>query len=167
VESVIADAGFGGGDAVDQVLMDAGYMGDSHLDPATKAEIEHTIEFEEDARAQYRRFGRTARSVDELERNVDAALSRRWGGISVAGTTSSSGAVEIADEPNPYLRNATELHEAVHHATVQEGIARFGEDTPEYNRWFNNPRNWAADEVNAYTAGINYLRGVLLITGGP
>jgi len=126
-----------------------------------KEELKNALKFAIDARAAYRRYGRTARTVEELEEKVDAFLKRKYGEIEVAGTTNSSGDVVINDDPNPYTKEATRRHEEVHRRTVLGGIERYGRDTPEYNSWFNNPRNWAADEVKAYSAEIKYMRQTL------
>jgi len=126
-----------------------------------KEELENDIRFSKDARAAYGRFGRIARTVEQLEAMVDAFLTRRYGQIQVAGTTSSSGQVQIRPDPNPYRVEATRRHEEVHRQTVLAAIARYGANTPAFRRWRDNPRIWAADEVKAYSADIRYMQQVL------
>jgi hypothetical protein len=120
-----------------------------------------SIKFAIDARAAYIRYGRRARTVRELEDRVDAFLKRKYGDVVIAGTTDSSGNVEIKDDPNPYTKEASVRHEAVHRRTILAGIERYGKDTPEFTRWYQNPRRWAADEVKAYSAEIKYMRQTL------
>jgi hypothetical protein len=68
-------------------------------------------------------------------------------------------------DPNPLTRQGTFKHELVHQQTALTGTAMFGgKDTPAFVKWWNNPQNYAADEVSAYTAGIRYLQQVLLFT---
>jgi len=127
-------------------------------------EVNTTIEFQKDARAAYEKYGPTAKTVNELENNVDKTLSKKWGEIEVAGTTNSSGNVEIKPDPNPYTREATRRHENVHRQTTMEGVAKYGKDTPAFKKWWYNPQRWASDEVKAYSAGISYLEEVLRTT---
>lgn len=96
-----------------------------------------------------------------MENEVDAYLTKRYGGIETAGTTSSSGVVEIKPDPNPFTREGTRRHEAVHKQSRDALAAQYGEDTPAFNEHWLNPQRWAADEVNAYSAGISYLQDVI------
>jgi len=68
--------------------------------------------------------------VEELEQNVTKTLEKKYGKIGTAGSTNSSGKVEIKSDPNPYTREATVRHERVHQQTVEAGIAKYGKDTP-------------------------------------
>jgi len=122
-----------------------------------RQEVVDTIKFQKDARSAYEKFGPGAKSVEELEQNVTKTLEKKYGEIGTAGSTNSSGQVEIKPDPNPYTREATARHEGVHKATVEAGIAKYGKDTPAFKQWFYNPQNWARDEVKAYSAGIAYL----------
>jgi RHS repeat-associated protein len=126
-----------------------------------KQEVERTIEFQKDARAAYRKFGRTAKTVEELEAEVTKSLEEKWGKTEVAGTTNSSGEVEIKPDPDPYTREATKRHEDVHRKTTESGIAKYGRNTAAFYQWWYNPQRWATDEVNAYSAGIAYLEQAL------
>lgn len=132
-----------------------------------KQEVIVTIQFQKDARAAYEKFGPGAKSVEELEENVNKELAKKYGEIGTAGSTSSSGQVEIKPDPNPYTREATARHEEVHKETVEAGIAKYGKDTPGFKQWYNNPQNWAKDEIKAYSAGIAYLEQSLRKMDGP
>jgi hypothetical protein len=126
-----------------------------------KKQIEGDIQFDKDARAAYQKFGPTAKSVKELEEKVKAELTKKYGAIGVAGTTDASGKVEVKPDPNKYRVEATNVHERVHQQTTLEGIAKYGAGTPAFKAWRNNPQNWAADEVKAYSADIKYMQDVL------
>jgi hypothetical protein len=122
-----------------------------------RKEVVGTITFDKDARAAYGRFGPAAKTVEALEERVTKALEAKYGRIGTAGSTESSGKVEVKPDPNPYTREATARHEAVHQQTVEAGIAKYGQDTPAFRQWYYNPQNWAKEEVKAYTADIKYL----------
>lgn len=53
------------------------------------------------------------------------------------------------------------MHEAVHRQTIMEGIAKYGDHTPAFNKWYTDPKRWAADEIKAYSADIKYMENVL------
>lgn len=118
-----------------------------------KEDINDKIRFARDARDAYRRFGRRANSVEFLNRIVRAFLEEKYGEIRVAGLTDSQGHITIIDD-TPQTR----AHEEAHRRDLLEGQRRFGVDTPAYNKWYNNPRNYAAREVRAYAAGILNLQ---------
>lgn len=130
-------------------------------------QVRRAIEFQKDARAAYQKFGPTAKSVKELEASVDKSLEEKYGPIGTAGTTDSSGNIEVKPDPNPYTRNATRQHERVHQQAVREGIAKYGKDTPAYYKWYLNPQRWAENEVKAYSAGIRYLEQSLREMNAP
>jgi RHS repeat-associated protein len=132
-----------------------------------KQDVVDTIKFQKDARAAYEKFGPGAKSVEGLEQDVTKTLEKKYGEIGTAGSTNSSGKVEIKPDPNPYTREATTRHERVHQQTVVAGIAKYGKDTPAFKQWFYNPQNWAKDEVKAYSAGIAYLEQSLRKMDGP
>lgn len=167
VESYLASQGYSGGDAVDHFLAkqgDLGWTGPEPVDPDVLAEAADTESFQEDARAAYQRYGTRAQSVDQLESEVDRALSSKYGRVGIAGNTSSSGQVQVAYDPNPLTRDATTAHEDVHAATTAYGRATYGAGTQAFNKWWTNPQNWAADEVNAYSAGIHSLQTAILFS---
>jgi len=112
--------------------------------------------------AAYEEFGPTAKTVDQLERNVKKEVEKECDcKLGVAGTTNSSGKVDVKPDPNPYRVKATEVHEAVHEKAVKNAIAKYGENTPAFNKWYLNPHRWAANEVRAYSADIKYMEQVI------
>jgi hypothetical protein len=132
-----------------------------------KKEVERTIQFQKDAREAYRKFGPTAKSVKELEDKVTKYLEKKYGKIETAGTTDSSGNIEMKFDPDPYTREATARHEGVHHQTILSGIALYGKGTDAYNAWYLDPQRWAEDEAKAYSAGIAYLEESLSEMNAP
>jgi hypothetical protein len=66
----------------------------------------------------------------------------------------------IAPNPNPYTKESTRRHEAVHHHTIAQGIKKYGQNTPAFIRWYANPKRFAEDEVKANSASIEYLQGL-------
>lgn len=101
----------------------------------------------------------TERSARDLEARVKVDVQHRCRcEIGVAGSTDSEGNVTVNENENPWRTEATRRHEAVHKATQEWGKARFGStEDPRFKRWWNNPRNWAADEIKAYATEILYM----------
>jgi RHS repeat-associated protein len=155
-------------DEVDKFLAENGYVGEPEYesaDPAVLARVQRALEFQTAARAAYAAVGPTGTSADQVNSAVDEILSRKYGAIGTAATTNSSAEIEMNYDPNPLTRQGTFKHELVHQQTALTGTAMFGgKDTPAFVKWWNNPQNYAADEVSAYTAGIRYLQQVLLFT---
>jgi hypothetical protein len=135
-------------------------------DPAVLAEVESTLRYKQSAQAAYEQVGPTGTSSDQVEAATDRILEHEYGSPPTsAATTSDSGDIEQDYDPNPLTRQASMKHELVHQGTSSEGAAMFGGvDTPAYNKWWYNPQNWAADEVAAYGAEIQYLQQSVLFT---
>jgi RHS repeat-associated protein len=161
VESVLADGGYTGGDPIDRALWDDGDVGEPPNPDGTKQQLEDRLASNDRMSARYAKFGPQASTVDQLEDMVRGDITRDGGTATVAGTTDSSGSTETAYDPNQYRRQSTQLHEDVHANTTATGIAMYGRGTPEFNNWYYNPQNWAADEVAAYAASGTYLRTVI------
>jgi hypothetical protein len=128
-----------------------------------KQEAKTNLEVMKELRAAFKRYGPKAKSAEELRRDVKAKVESQCDcTIGVAGSTDRHAHVDVSDKiENPYLRDATVAHEAVHKQWVQMGIATYGQDTPELNKWFTNPQNQAQTEVEAYSAGISSLENSL------
>jgi RHS repeat-associated protein len=109
----------------------------------------------------FRRYGPIARDVTELKAMVKAYVERRCHCRTVvAGTTSSTGQVTVTQDENPYRTEATRRHEEVHRQTTLQGHRMYGSGAA-FDRWWYNPRNWAADEIKAYSTEIRYMQQVL------
>ncbi|HEX7316773.1 MAG TPA: RHS repeat-associated core domain-containing protein [Pyrinomonadaceae bacterium] len=126
-----------------------------------KSQLEADIEFDRDAAAAYAKAGETAKSVAELEKMVDEILTPKYGKPKIAGYTTADGKSKVKKDPNPYRVKATAVHEKVHREAAREGIAKYGKGTKDFNRWWNDPKRFAANEVKAYTADIEYMQRVL------
>jgi hypothetical protein len=130
-----------------------------------KQQIESQIQFDKDARAAYIKFGSNSKNYLELEKNVTNMLENKYGkgSIEAAGYLDpSSGKTVVLDDPNPYTREATRLHECDHQKRNVEAIAKYGYNSPAHKKWYYDPKNWADREVKAqYTVSITYLEQIL------
>ncbi|MFL6253577.1 MAG: RHS repeat domain-containing protein [Pyrinomonadaceae bacterium] len=126
-----------------------------------KEELAGDVEFEKDIRAAYAKAGRKAKSVDDLEDMVAVIMYPKYGDLDIVGYTDKSGQKTVYKDPNPFREEATRVHERVHEQSIKAGIAKYGMDTPAYDKWYSDPKRWAADEVKAYTADIKYMERVL------
>ncbi|MCA1643054.1 MAG: RHS repeat-associated core domain-containing protein [Acidobacteria bacterium] len=123
-----------------------------------RLEIVQRIAFDKDVRAAFQKFGPRAKDIEELKNMVNESLKDKWGEVKVAATTTSSGEVNVKlPSANPYIAEEIRRHEEVHRKTNLAGIAKYGQETPTFNKWFYNPKRWAKDEVKAYSVGIKYL----------
>jgi hypothetical protein len=131
--------------------------------------VEGAIESDKDARAAYEKFGPSAKSIHELNAQVDAELEKKWGkgNVEIAGTTDSSGNITTKHDPNPYTAKATRLHEESHKQDTLNAIKAYGKGTPEFTGWYFSPKRYASGEVKAYSVEIRYLEGVLSKMNAP
>ena len=121
--------------------------------------IEQKIAFDQDVANLYDAYGGAAEDVSQLERWVDSNLQQRGYHVYTSGeTNTTTGAVSTNYDSDSVVREATEEHEAVHKATINQGLQQFRGQTPEFRQWLYNPVNWAADEVAAYGASIKYYQ---------
>jgi len=100
---------------------------------------------------------------DDVEKCNTAALAKRGFATTVAGTTSESGAVTVTKSPGPcgpIEDKGTEIHEAVHKGYQQALEKAFGKGTPTFTAHWDNAKEWATDEVNAYSAEIPFYQAV-------
>jgi len=99
----------------------------------------------------------------DIESCNEAELKKRGIATTVAGTTSPSGVVAVTKTPGPCgpLRDrATEIHEGVHNATQKALEKKFGKGTAAFKAAWDEAKNWAMDEVNAYNAEIPFYTDV-------
>jgi len=101
----------------------------------------------------------------QVEQAVKDSLAKQGFGISVAGTTSSTGAITITATPmtkaQPILTRNTEIHESVHSHHVAALQKQFGRGTPGFKAAFNDAQDWVRDEINARKAEIKFLTKVV------
>lgn len=98
----------------------------------------------------------------QVERAVKDSLAKQGLGVSVAGTTSSSGAIKITattmTKAQPILTRNTEIHESVHSHHVADLQKKYGAG---YKKVFNDAADWVRDEINARNAEIVFLTKVV------
>ena len=101
----------------------------------------------------------------QVEQAVKDSLAKQGFGISVAGTTSSTGAITVTATPmtkaQPILTRNTEIHESVHSHHVAALQKKLGRGTPGFNAAFNDAQDWVRDEINARKAEITFLTKVV------
>jgi hypothetical protein len=114
------------------------------------------------ARSAYQTFGPTASSLDDLKTDVVGYMATQMPGVGVAASTDYYGNSSIPpyqEGQDPYVWAALWVHEETHVEQVHEAAQRLGGiGSDEYNEWFTSPQVQAANEVGAYTAGIDYLQ---------
>ncbi len=128
-------------------------------------EIRDEIIFDNYSRKLYRRYGRIAKSVQELYELVNKKLSKRYGEITTAGSTDSSGNVTVAEDENPYTKEATKQHEETHRKDTLKAVEKYGKDTEEFNKWWADPKVRGEMEYRAYSADVRSLNRSLRILG--
>ena len=104
------------------------------------------------------------KTAADIETCNDAELAKRGYATTVAGTTSESGAVSVTKSPGacgPIRDQGTEVHEAVHKGYQHALEKAVGKGTKAFASHWDNPKEWATDEVNAYTAEIAFYQTVV------
>jgi hypothetical protein len=98
----------------------------------------------------------------QVEKAVQDSLAKQGMGVSVAGTTSSSGKITITattmTKVQPILTRNTEIHESVHAHHVADLKKQYGKG---YKAVFNDAGDWVRDEINARKAEIVFLTKVV------
>jgi len=111
--------------------------------------------------AEYTKAGNDPSNVTgtDIENAVDASLTAQGIVTSVAGTTDASGNVKVKKQKGPCARleeAATRAHEDVHANHTKDLQKKLGKNTPAFKKAWNDAKDWAGDEVNAYTAEKKY-----------
>jgi hypothetical protein len=99
------------------------------------------------------------KNSDDIEKAVNDSLAAQGITTSVAGTTDTSGNVVVKKSKGPCARvkeKDTEAHEGFHQKTQQSMEAKYGKGTAEFNKHWDDPKEWAQDEVGAYGAGNQF-----------
>lgn len=96
---------------------------------------------------------------------VLASLAKQGLHGTVAGRTDPSGAVTVTptamSKCQPIMTRATEIHEAVHSRTILGLRKKHGNDTPAFDKVFNDPTRWIHDDIAAHGAEVVFLNEVL------
>lgn len=102
---------------------------------------------------------------DQIEDCVKASFAKQGFATSVAGQTSSTGAITITPTPvtkcQPILVRNTEIHEGVHQHHTKQLEKKHGKGTAAFDTAFNDAKDWVRDELNARNAEIKFLTEVL------
>jgi hypothetical protein len=112
---------------------------------------------------EYRKAGLDPKNQTgaDIEAAVTASLATQGYTTTVVGTTDTSGNITVAPTADPCgkVREAgTMAHEKVHQATQRAMEKKFGKGTPAFKKAWNNGKNWAQDEVNAYAADQKFMK---------
>jgi hypothetical protein len=111
---------------------------------------------------EYRKAGADPKNKTgrDIESAVKKSLAAQGYTTTVAGTTDSSGNITVKPTTDPCSKvreAATTAHEKVHQATQKALEKQFGVKTPAFTKAWNDGKNWAQDEVNAYAADQKFM----------
>jgi len=106
--------------------------------------------------------------VWDLNHQVDAVVEKECHcTLEVVGSTNGSGDIRVKTSPNPWLTQATKIHEESHKQDNLAAFKQFGKGSKAWVDWYTNPRRFAAGEVKAYSADIKYLEDVVRANTPP
>lgn len=104
---------------------------------------------------------------DQIEACIQRRARAAGQQLTTAGTTSSSGQINVARVPGPcgpLLERITTAHEQIHSVHTRELQQLHGRGTKAFRRAFNDAADWVADEVNSRRTDIavaRWARGIL------
>jgi hypothetical protein len=112
---------------------------------------------------EYRKAGQDPANAtgSDIEAAVAKSLAAQGYTTEVQGTTDADGNIKVEPKADPCAKvreAATMAHEKVHQATQKALEKKFGVKTPEFSKAWNDGKNWAQDEVNAYDADQKFMR---------
>lgn len=112
---------------------------------------------------EYKKAGKDARNKTgtDVEAAIQKSIAAQGFTTTVAGTTDTNGNIQIAPTADPcgkVREAATMAHERVHQATQQALEKKYGIKTPAFFKAWNDGKNWANDEVNAYAADQKFMK---------
>jgi hypothetical protein len=88
----------------------------------------------------------------DVESCIRQRAQARGTTLTTAGTTSSSGAINVRQTPGPcgpLIDRITLAHEQIHSVHTRELQQTHGRGTPGFRRAFNDASDWVDDEVNS------------------
>lgn len=112
---------------------------------------------------EYRKAGLDPKNKTggDIEVAVKKSLAAQGYTTTVAGTTDDQGNITITPKKDPCAKiseAATMAHEKVHQTTQKALEKKYGKGTAAFRKAWNNGKNWAQDEVNAYAADQKYMK---------
>ena len=99
------------------------------------------------------------RTLEDVNDAVEKSLAAQGILTETAGTTDESGTITVKKQKGPCARleeKGTELHEQVHQNHTRDLEKKYGKGTPEFSRHWNDAKDDAHDEVNAYQSEIDF-----------
>ncbi len=98
---------------------------------------------------------------DQIENCVDQHFAAQGVSLVTAGSTSSSGNIQVAAQPGPcgpLRERATLAHEQIHGVHTGELAQQHGRGSGAFNAAFNDAQDWVEDEVNSRESDIATAR---------
>jgi hypothetical protein len=99
------------------------------------------------------------KTLNDVNDAVDKSLAAQGIKTETAGTTDESGTIVVKKVKGPCARleeRGTEVHEEVHQNHTRDLEKQYGKGTPEFKKHWNDAKDDADDEVNAYQAEIDF-----------
>ena len=111
---------------------------------------------------EYRKAGLDPKNKtgNDIENAIQKSIAVQGFSTTVAGTTDTDGNITITPTADPcgkLREGATMAHEKVHQATQKAMEKKYGVKTPAFKKAWNDGKNWAQDEVNAYAADQKFM----------
>jgi hypothetical protein len=135
--------------------------------PSCEQDLLDAIAWSKKMQAEYTAAGgqKALKTGTDVENFVNASLAKQGIGVSVAGSTSSSGTVTVAvttmTKSQPLLTRGTEIHEAEHAAHTLALQKKFGGKTAAFQKVWDSADDWWRDEVRAYGSEIPFYQKVI------
>ncbi len=135
--------------------------------PSCEQDLLDAIVWAQKMQAEYTAAGakKGMKTGTDIENAVNSSLASQGIGVSVAGSTSSSGTVTVATtnmtKSQPILTRGTEIHEAEHQAHTLALQKKFGGKTAAFQQVWNSADDWWRDEVRAYGSEIPFYQKVI------
>lgn len=135
--------------------------------PSCEQDLLDAITWAKKMQAEYTAAGakKGMKTGTDIENAVNASLAAQGIGVTVAGSTSSSGTVTVAatnmTKSQPILTRGTEIHEAEHAAHTLALQKKYGGKTAAFQKVWDSADDWWRDEVRAYGSEIPFYQKVI------
>jgi hypothetical protein len=116
-----------------------------------KPALQDEIKSADDMIANYTACG--ADAANKSGRDIEDCVSKRVGGVTLLGSTSSTGAITMTGArkgPCATLMSRIDVaHEQIHSVHTGELKQQHGAGSAAFTKAFNDPADWVADEINS------------------
>lgn len=135
--------------------------------PSCEQDLLDAIAWSKKMQAEYTKAGakKGMKTGTDIENAVHASMAAQGVGLTVAGSTSSSGTVTITattmTKSQPILTRGTEIHEAEHAAHTLALQKKYGGKTAAFQKVWDSAGDWWRDEVRAYGSEIPFYEKVI------